>query len=240
MGGLNNVPSTINDRHEVAQALHWDDSSGSDYFFEPDVAGISGTGNAEDLSDVGWTVTSLAFVQGTDGDFFGSADLSPNHYFTDAGSDKLESPNVFGDYLHSQQAAHHLGHDPTSLTMEAWAQFTVTSTDEASSAIGFFIGGGSIITEAGHVAAIVTDGTNFICRNSVDSDAGATDDEDWHLFKIVIQTGSATDAVEWFIDGTSQGTLNRRTDAYPCGWGVGNEAAGNNRIQIGPCRIFYR
>lgn len=237
---IRNAVVVTADRHEVAQALHWDDSSGSDFFFEPDTAGISGTGNAEDLSDVGWTTTSLTFAQGTDGDFFSSTDLSPNHYVTDSGSDLLESPEIFGDYLHSQQAAHHLGQDPTTLTMAAWARFSVTSTDEASTAIGFFIGGGSIITEAGHVAAIVTDGTNFICRNSADSDAGATDDENWHLFKIVISTGSVTDAIEWFIDGTSQGTLDRATDSYPCGWGAGNEAAGNNRIQIGPCRVFYR
>ncbi len=228
------------DRHEVAQAVHWDDSSGSDYFFEPDAAGISGTGQAEDLSDVGWTVTSiLGFVQGTAGDFFGSADITPNHYSTDAAADKLESPNVFADYLHSQQAAHHLGADPTTLTMEAWAQFSVTSASETGTAIGLFIGGGSIVTEADHVAAIHTDGTNFICREGGgDTDTGALDDESWHLFKIVISTGSVTDAIEWFIDGTSQGTLDRRTDAYPCGWGAGNSTT--NRIQIGPCRIFYR
>ena len=57
------------DRHEVEQATHWDDSSGSDYFFEPDLAQISGTGNAEDLSDRGWTTTSLTFVNGTGAKF---------------------------------------------------------------------------------------------------------------------------------------------------------------------------
>ena len=227
------------DRHEVAQAVHWDDSSGSDYFFEPDLAGLTTTGNAESLVDVGWTVTGLGFVQGTSGDFFGAAGLDPSHYEGDNATDKLESPNVFGDYFHSQQAAHHLGQDPTTLTMEMWAQFTVTSASETGTALGFFIGGGSIVTEADHVAAIHTDGTNFICREGGgDTDAGALDDESWHLFKIVISIGSVTDAIEWFIDGTSQGTLNRRTDAYPCGWGAGNSTT--NRIQIGPCRIFYR
>lgn len=232
--------TSATDRTEVPAGLLWDDSSGSDFYFEPDLAGISGTGNAEDLSDVGWTATSLAFVQGVAADFFSSTDVDPSHYLTNAALDLLESPAIFGDYQHSQQAASHLGKNPTTLTMEAWAKFSVTSANEAATGIGFVIGGGSIITSADHVAVIVTDGTNFLCRNSDGSDAGAADDESWHLFKIVISNGAVTGAIEWFIDGVSQGTFDRRTDAYPCLWGAGVQAAATNRILIGPARIYYR
>lgn len=229
------------DRHEVENATLWDNSSGSDYFMEPDAAQISGTGSAEDLSDVGWTTTSLSFTEGTGADFMSSADKGvPGHFVTNAAADLLQSPAVFGDYTHSQQAAHHLGFDPTTLTLEGWAAFSVHSANETATGLGFVINGGSIVTAGDAVAVIHTNGTNFTCRSSADSDAGATDDALWHLFKIVISTGSATDAVEWFIDGTSQGTLDRRTDAYPVSVGWGVVAAGTNRVLIGPARVFYR
>ena len=230
------------DRHEVERAGDWDDASGSDFFIEPDAAQIAGTGNVEDLSDVGWTTTSLAFVQGTDADFMDPDDKGvPSHYLTDAASDIFQSPAVFGDYLHSQQAAHHLGVDPTTMTLEAWVTFSVNSASETGTGFGFVINGGSIITEADHIAVIHTDGTNFICREGGgDSKTGALDDGLIHLFKIVIKTGSVTDAVEWFIDGVSQGTLDRRPDAYPCSVGWGVEVGATNRILIGPARVFYR
>ena len=243
MGTINNPASVIaSDRHEVPSADHWDDESGSDFFFEPDAAQIVGTGLAEDLTDVGWTITSIAgYTEGTDADFLSSADKGvPGHYVTDAGSDLIQSPAVFGDYTHGQQAAHHLGHDPTTLTLEAWAAFSVHSANETATGLGFVINGGSIITAANAIAVIHTDGTNFTVRSGADSDLGATDDALWHLFKIVITTGSATDAVEWFIDGTSQGTMNRRTDAYPAAVGWGVVSGGTNRVLIGPARVFYR
>lgn len=241
MAGLHNPGTLITaDRHEVAQAAHWDDSSGSDFFFKPSAAQILGTGLAEDLTDVGWSISALAFVQGTGGDFFGANDLDPSYYLTDAASDLLQSPAIFGDYIHSQQASPHLGYDPTTLIMVAWNRFSVNSVDEASTCVGFTIGGGSIIVDADSVATIHSNGSNFVCRNSVDSDIGATDDGDWHLFKIVISTGSVTDAIEWFIDGVSQGTLDRREDCYPCAWGAGVESGATNRIQIGSCGVFYR
>lgn len=236
-----NIVVVASDRHEVSNAVLWDDSSGSDFFFEPDVAQISGTGNAEDLSDVGWVTTSLAFVQGSGADFFtADANTIPSHYLTDAAVDLLQSPAIFGDNAHALQAEHHLGKSPTTLTLEGWLAFSVNSADEAATGFGFVVNGGSPITEAGHVAFIVTDGTNFVLRSAADSDAGATDDALWHLFKIVVSTGSVTDAVEWFIDGTSQGTMDRTTDVWPVSVGWSVEAAATNRILIGPARVFYR
>ncbi len=238
MAGLHNPSRSTGSI--VQDAAHWNDRGGSDFCLLPAANGIAGTGNVDDLSDVGWTHTSLTFAQGVGGDFLSTTDIDPNRFVTNAALDLFESPQVFGDVLHVLHARTALGHAPTRLILEGWVQFSVTSTNETATGFGFFIGGGSIVTAADAVAVIHSNGSNFVCRNDGDSDVGATDDEDWHLFKIVITSGSATDAVEWFIDGTSQGTLNRRTDAYPCGVGWGNVTGGNNRVQIGPCTAQYR
>ena len=230
------------DRHEVQNAVLWDNSSGSDFFMEPDAAQITATGNAESLVDVGWSITGLAFVAATlDADFMDSADIGvPAHYEGNSAGDLFQSPAIFGDYLHSQQAAHHLGFDPTTLTFEAWAQFTVHSANEVATGLGFVDATGSIIVSTDAIAVIHTDGTNFTLRSTGDSDVGALDDGDFHLFRIEVSTGSVTDAIEWFIDGTSQGTINRLPDVWPASVGWGNEAGNTNRVQIGPCRVFYR
>lgn len=232
----------VADRHEVEQALHWSDSSGSDFFFMPDAAQISGTGGAEDLSDVGWTITTFAgqFVAGVDADFLATADKGvPAHFVTTAPSDRLQSPAIFGDWVHGRQAANHLGEDPTTLTVEQWVTFSVAANSETATAVGFTDAGGSSIVATDAVAMIHSDGTNFICRSSADADTGALIDTALHLFKIVISQGT-TDAIEWFIDGTSQGTLDLREDVFPVSWGGGVVSAGSNRLLIGPCRVFYR
>lgn len=229
------------DRHEVPFAGGWDDESGSDFFFEPDAAQIAGTGNIEDLSDRGWTTTSLSFVNGTGAKFLDRDNLGvPAHFATNAAGDLLESPEVFGDYVHGHQAGHHLGGDPTTLTFESWCAFSVHSANETATGLGFFINGGSIVTADNAVAVIHTDGTNFTLRSNADSDVGALDDALWHQFKIVITMGSLTDAIEWFIDDVSQGFIDLRDDAMPVGVGWGNVGAGTNRVLIGSCEVLYR
>ena len=231
------------DRHEVSYGDLWDEASGSDFFMEPSASQVSGTGNAQDLSDRGWTTTGLAFVGPTkSASFLDATDLGvPGHFEGDNAGDILQSPALFGDFIHGQQAAHHLGFDPTTLTFEAHARFSITSASETGTALGFVDADGSIITEADHIAAIHTDGTNFILRSAApDTDVGALDDELEHLFTIVVSIGSVTDAIEWFIDGTSQGTIDRLADVWPASVGWGNQGAGTNRIQIGSARVFYR
>lgn len=230
------------DRHEVEQAVHWDDSSGSDFFFEPDAAQISGTGNAEDLSDVGWTTTGLSgqFVGGTAADFLSTSDKGvPAHYVTTAAGDIFQSPAIFGDHVHSHQAEHHLGTTPTELHAHFWGTFSVESNNETATGFGWVVNGGSVITAGDAIAMIVSDGSNFICRSSADSSTGAVVDTNLHEFAIIISQGT-TDAIEWRIDDVSQGTLDLRTDVFPAAWGAGVQSAGSNRLLIGACRVFYR
>ncbi len=240
------VPSTdvkvTADRHEVEQADHWDDASGSDFFFKPSAAQISGTGNAEDLGDRGWTVTGLAgqFVSGVGANFLDPDNKGvPAHYVTTAALDLLQSPPLFGNWVDGQQAAHHLGGNPTTLTFEFWATFSVESNNETATGLGLADAGGSNIVATDAIAMIVSNGSNFLCRSSVDSIVGAAADTALHLFKIVFKPGT-TDAIEWFIDGVSQGTLDLRTGEFPISWGGGVQSGGSNRVLIGQCEAFYR
>ena len=243
MGSLDNPGSTVTfDRHEVPNADQWDESSGSDFFFEPDAAQIAGTGGAEDLSDRGWIITGLAgqYVSGVSADFLvdGTPGV-PSHYVTTAASDRLQSPDLFGNATHGRQAAHHLGHAPTTLTAEFEATFSVESNNETATGLGFADAGGSGIVATDAIAMIVSNGTNFVCRSSADSDVGAAADTSIHLWRVVLSKGT-TDAIEWFIDGTSQGTLNLRTGVFPCSWGGGVQSGGSNRLLIGNSSVFYR
>lgn len=226
-------------RHEIDSASHWDDESGTDYFFEPDAAEVA-AGNKETLSDFGWTTTGLVYVPGSGADFMTVADKGiPGHFVLSPASDVLQSPALFGAYSHSHGAAHHLGHEPITLTMEMWAQFAVASSDEVASCLGFVAAGGSIITAGDAVAVIRSDSSVFACRSNVDADGGAAVDNDWHLWKLVLSLGT-TGAIQWFRDNVSQGVLDLREDVMPLSFGVGNVAAGNNRLNIGPGRIYYR
>jgi len=230
--------STTGPTSEVHRAALWDDASGSDFFFEPDAAQITATGNAESLVDVGWTVTSLSYVAGVGADFLATADKGvPAHYLTNASGDKMQSPAIFGDYQHGDQASHHLLSFPTTLTMETWATFSVASASETTSGFGFVDAGGTIVTATDHIAVIHSDGTNFICRSNGDADTGALIDTALHKWTIVLSTGT-TDAIEWFIDDVSQGTLDLLTDVFPASWGF--HTLTTNRLLMGSTRIFYR
>ena len=88
------------------------------------------------------------------------------------------------------------------------------------------------------MAWIFTDGANFTLRSAADSDAGAADDALWHIFKIVVSAGGTSDTIEWFIDGTSQGTIDRQTDLWPCSFGM--HALTTNRPGLGWVHIYYK
>ncbi len=231
----------LSDRlHHVDDASHWDDRLGTDYDFTPSAAQIAGTGNREDLTDVGWSKTGLTFVPGSGADFLTEAVPGiPPHYTLDGASNLLQSPDKFGNFEHCDGAADHLGYHPTTMMWEGWFQFSVTGSNEPASGIGLVDAGGSIITAGDAVAVIHSNGSNFVCRSSADSDVGAVVDTDWHRGGIVLSLGT-TDKIEWFIDRVSQGTLDLRTGVMPLAWGAGAVSAGNNRLAFGHQHISYR
>ncbi len=223
-------------------AADWDDNFATDYHMLPSVAQITSTGNRESLVDVGWDISGLGsqFVPGVSANFLTEGTLGvPGHFLTNLASDTLQSPDIFGDWVHGKESGDILGFNPTTLTMEAWLAFSVNGTNETAVGVGFSVAGGSILTAGDAIAVIYSNATNFICRSSADSSTGAAIDTAWHEWKIVLSTGT-TDAIEWFIDGASQGTLDLRTGVFPASWGAGVGGGLNNRVLIGPAHIFYR
>lgn len=225
-------------RLHVTDPRKWATSPGTDFWFVPGpevtTAEVSGTL----LSDFGWTTTSLVETAGSGGDFLASADVgTPPHLLTNAASDLLQSPSIFGDYIHGQQAAEFLGYSPTQLIVDFYAAMTVHSANETATGWGLVEAGGTAGTDADAMAWIFTDGSNFTLRSAADSDAGAADDAAWHRFRIVVSQGT-TDAVEWFIDGTSQGTMDLQEDLWPCSFGM--FASTTNRPGLAWVHIYYR
>lgn len=228
-------------RVHVMDARSWSTQMGTDYWAQFGVKSTIATagGSTEVLSEYGWITTSLVETAMTgEGDFLSTSDFSiPAHVLTNASGDLLESPSLFGDGAGAEAAAAILGHSPTTLTCEFYGSFTAVTGTSNRSGFGLIQDGGSAATAADQLAWIYTDGTNFTLRSSGDSDVGAADDTDWHTWKIVVSNGSVTDAVEWFIDGTSQGTMDRIDDQWPVSFGM--HAHTTNRPGLAWVHISY-
>ncbi len=227
-------------RVHITDPRLWSRSMGTDYWLRAGVGIVSAQATAgELLSDYGWITTSLAETAATGaGDFMDSTTPGvPDHLLTNLSGDLLQSPSMFGGYDGFLAAEYILGFSPTQLHVEFYAAFTVVTGTSNRSGFGLIEDGGSAATAADELAFIYTDGTNFTIRSDADSDAGALDNVNWHLWKIIVSTGSATDAVEWFIDGTSQGTMDRKTDEWPVSFGM--HALTTNRPGLAWLHIWY-
>lgn len=221
-------------KHHVLTPQAWAVAAGTDFWLVPSANGMLTSGNGHELSDYGWTTTALALQNGSGGDFFSSADPGAlGAILFGASGDLLLSPAVFGDYAHFYMASQLLGAAPTKLILEAIAAFTTNSANETTSGFGFIEDGGSPDVANDHLAFIFTDGTNFTLRSGAASDAGAVDDGNVHRFKIVITSAN----VEWFIDGTSQGTIALEADEFPVAFGA--HVLTTNRLSLGIVHISY-
>jgi hypothetical protein len=226
-------------RIHVTDPRLWSRAIGTDYWAKFGVGSTAADTGGTLLSDFGWTTTSLVETAATGGgDFLSSSDIGvPDHVLTNASGDLLQSPSMIGGWDGAAAAGDILGYDPTTLTVEFLGAFTVVTGTSNRSGFGLVEDGGTAGTAADELAWIYTDGTNFTIRSDADSDAGALDDTNWHLWKIAIKTGSATDAVEWFIDGTSQGTMDRKTDEWPASFGM--HALTTNRPALAWIHVSY-
>jgi hypothetical protein len=222
-------------RVHVLRPHEWATAAGTDYWAVFGGEAIAPTGAV--LADFKWVTTSLAEADGSGADFLSSSDAAtPPRLLTNASGDLLQSPAVFGDYFHGEQAARFLGYSPTQLSCEFVAAMTVHSANENRSGWGLTEDSGIAGVANDELAWIYTDGSNFTIRSDADSDAGAADDANYHLFKIVLSQGT-TDAVEWFIDGTSQGTMDLKTDEFPVSFGM--HALTTNRPALSWVHIWY-
>ena len=223
-------------RQHILKGQDWNRSAGTDFWLlsEAEYAGAAG----DDLiTNFGWTTTTIALASPTGGDFLSSDGVgTPNSLLFGDDTDLLQSPTIFGDYTHGLMAGQILGHFPTRLIVEVYAAFTTHSSNETRTGFGLTEAGGTSGVADDALAWIHTDGSNFTIRSAADSDAGDADDASFHQFRIVVSTGT-TDAIEWFIDGTSQGTMDLQENLAPFSFGAYSST--NNRISLAFCHIWY-
>ena len=226
-------------RVHVTDPRLWSRALGTEYWAKFGKGATTGDTSGVVLTDYGWTATSLIETSATGGgDFLSSSDIGvEDHVRCDASGDLLQSPSIFGGYGHGRAVESMLGYAPTQMTMECLGAFLAVTGTSNRSGFGLTEDGGIAGVANDALAWIYTDGTNFTIRSDADSDAGAADDTDWHHWKITVKIGSATDAVEWFIDGTSQGTIDRKTDEWPVSFGM--HALTTNRPALAWVHLSY-
>lgn len=226
----------------ITDPRDWAMSYGTDYFLGMSVTTAlitSGTAG-QVLSEYGWVTTALSYAGGSGGDFMATADRgTPAHISVGASGDLLTSPIIFGDYAHALAAQQWLGYFPSQMFLKVYGAFNVASADEPTSGFGFVEDTGAITTEADHLAVISSDGTNFqLAANGgagALTDAGAVVDNNPHLWEIVLTLGGSA---EWFIDGTSQGSVAITGDEFPCKFSA--HVLTTNRLQLAWVHIGYR
>lgn len=235
---------TPRNRVHVQTPELWNRALGTDYwaYFGPEVIAAA-AGSSALLSDSGWTTTSLVETAGTGADFLSATDrAAPAHILTDAASDLIQSPAIFGTRDHKLAADYMLGVTTTKLVLEFGAAFTVSSNAETATAIGLVEAGGSPVTANDALAMIYSDGTNFKIRSGAGaSGAGPLVDTAWHDWKITLDSSVAagTAMVSWTVDGVAGPTLDLETDLFPCSFGGGVVAAGSNRVGISYAHVYY-
>lgn len=192
-----------------------------------------------DLDLYGWITTGFSHTVGSGADFMSSSDVGTTGGLNfDTHSDVILSPYIFGDYAHALLVGQILGYMPTSLNMECYARFAANA-DEAASGFGFLEAGSSPgpPADADLMAFISTDGTNFQLGGTggTELDTGAVDDTAAHQWKIQCKGTTA----EWWIDGTSQGSISLQNDLWPVCWAAGTELNGTCDPVVSWVHLWY-
>lgn len=229
------TPGAPNRAH-LLSPQEWGYAVGTDFWLMPSANGMLTAGVGHELSDYGWTTTSLVLASGSAGDFLSLTDIGAGSIATNAASDLLLSPALFGGGVHAWAAGQILGFTPTRLNLECYAAFTAVAGNETATGFGFVEDGGSPIVADDALAMIISNGTNFILRSGAASDTGAAVDTSVHKWRITITSGGS---VEWFIDGVSQGTIAIEADEWPVAFGLGQQAAGTNTLAMTIVHIWY-
>lgn len=224
-------------RHHVFNPKNWGAEPGTDFWANWGDLTMADAA-ASDLVANGWLTSGFSHLAGSAADFISSTDLgSSGGLYLDAHSDYIISPFIFGDYAHALLAGQILGYMPTSLNMECYARF-VANNDEEETGFGFLEAGvdANALVKADLMAYITSDGTNFSLESGAAADAGSTDNTTAHQWKIQCKGTTA----EWWIDGTSQGTIALQNDLWPVAWGAGTKASsGANDPVVSWVHIWY-
>ena len=225
----------------------FDNGAATDYWINfsgvaGQVAAASAT-NPHGLSGWGFTTTSLVATPGTAGDLNVSSDFTPTHILTDASGDAFVTPRIFGGYDQFQRAADVLGYVPTSLILDVYAAFTVSSANETTSGFGMLAPATTDFAAAGSGGGITSNGTNFLLTSDNGSDAGSAVAATWRKWRIQYGTSAGLTTTEWFNDivapGTlaSQGTVTTELDIWPLAFKM--IVATTNRIGLSWVHLWY-
>lgn len=223
-------------RVHVYSPWDWGHAAGSDFWLIcNDVDMVPG--GAVGLENYGWISAGFSYLAGTGADFLSSSDVGTTGGFNfDVAQDTLVSPFIFGDYAHLTMVEDILGYTPTTLNAEFYMRLAANNDEQASGAGFFEQGTVAPLTKAETMACIGSGGTNFEIHSGAAEDSGSTDDTSPHVFKITATSGST---FEWWIDGTSQGTLAIQDDLWPAAFGVGTQAAGTNDPVLSWAHVWY-
>lgn len=229
--------ATPRGRVHITDPRDWGHSVGTDYWLlcnDVDMAAAGGM----DLVNYGWESDGFSFTAfAGDADFMSSSDKGTTGGFNfDTAEDTLLSPAMFGDWVHIQQVASILGASPTTLSCE-FIMRLAAGNDEEGTGIGFWIGAATDpVTKAETEGVVTCDGTDFSLETSAAADAGSTKATTAHVFRVTLTFGST---MEWFIDGTSQGTAAITADKYPLKFGGGTANGGANDPVLASAHVWY-
>lgn len=227
--------ATPNARVHITDPKLWGSNAGTDFWWNCNNADQAAAGS-DDLVGHGWISTGGVYLAGSLADFGSSADVgTTGGYHMDTAGDTVASPQIFGDYLHMRMVQGILGYLPTTLTAEFYMRLSANN-DEQASGVGFWEAGSTSAFAKGDTLAVIgSGGTNFELHSALTEDAGSTDDQNAHLFQIVCGGGVAA----WYIDGTSQGSVNLQVDLWPAMFGVNTQAGGSNDPVLNWAHVYY-
>ncbi len=224
-------------RVHVNRPQDWGSAAGTDYWANfGDLTLVPA--DSSDLDLTGWVEAGTwVHLAGSGADFISSSTVgTTGGAHIDVAGDAIRSPFIFGDYAHAKMVEGLLGYEPTLLNMECYARFNADGGDDEDSGFGFVEAGAATpFVKAGLMALITSDGTNFSLESGAAADAGSADNQDPHLWKISVSSAS----IEWFIDGTSQGTLALQAALWPVAWGASVGAGGTADPVISWVHIWY-
>lgn len=225
--------------HHVKRARDWGEGIGLMYSFKAATDFYGATTEGNDLTAFGWTVTGAPpYIASSAADFLTSDDKgTTGGVHLDTASDVIQSPAIFGDYAYVEPLCHMLGRVsgngtpdlPRFLIADFGARFSANNA-ETGTGIGFVEDGGSAAVANDHMAAIATDGTNWVLRSgAATSSAIAVDDTNYHHFRIVVDR--VADLAYGYVDDMAKSagqSIAIQDDEWPVCFGAGTVSAGSN------------
>ena len=191
-----------------------------------------------DLVANGWLTSGFSHTVGSAAGMLDSSDVGVTGGINcDVADDYIVSPFIFGDYAHGKMVEAITGVVPTTISMECYARFSSSGADEQATGFGFVEAGSTGSFAKADANGLVTIGaTNFELHTGAAADEGSAKATTAALFKVVYTAGSTS---EWFIDGTSQGTLAIQGNTWPSAFAINTQAAGANDPVVAWTHIWY-